>query len=638
MRATAVLAFLVACLLKTTPTINAFSTVVIHPPLPTWSLPALKSAARRSDARGVSALFAWAVDSNEEFVNGDGIHQWINPSAIRFEDSKKVTQRLMAMAGIVEESSSSENHNAEASTTSSTITNEEDDEEEEDAADDYDGAFPYALMMQVSAPYIASHAKKVAVFHIPGALLLQGQVVSKVKKAATDKLLSDIHMSWMLGMKIVLVVGSSYDWDVCDVNSNGNDSGDGGAGSLRQCYPKSSSSSSIRYSLTNSASSSVTTSLLEEEAGFLRTEVERKLNRFLQKTCLGGARRQMDGNVVSGNFYTATRLRIRPSGQQQQQTGNGNNNNNNNNNNGDDEEDEDDFSHYTGYASEIHIDKIQRILQQNNDIVVLTTVGQTRRGNVVNVNGHQLTAAVAAALQAYKVIYMASQGCVLQQQISSKKQDGAGHDNTHTGSSSTSTKRLFELPLSIAQSITDYHRVHVRQGKFATIQDDIHSHDSAAADATATGGLGPRAVELLLNMAWACWAVDHGVRRAHIVNPTDGALLEELFTSRNGANLCLYHDDELRRNDNDENDDDDEDAEELLLANNNDHYDDHDDDYYDNDFGMSSSRRDNNINTPPFSSMPTSSSSMPPPHSTRSAADFMEELRQKRRRASDSFQ
>jgi hypothetical protein len=256
-------------------------------------------------------------------------------------------------------------------------------------------------------------------------------------------------------------------------------------------------------------------------------------------------------------------------------------------------------------------------LQQNNDIVVLTTVGQTRRGNVVNVNGHQLTAAVAAALQAHKVIYMASQGCVLQQQIKNEQHG-----------KSTSTKRLFELPLSIAQSITNYHHVHVRQGKFATIQDDINSSKDTTATATS---LGPRAVELLLNMAWACWAVDRGVRRAHIVNPTDGALLEELFTSRNGANMCLYHDNELLMNadDDEDEDDDEEDAEELLVVTSND---DDDDDHHD-DFGMSSSSRRNNNNTP-FSSMP--SSSLPP---SMSAADFLEELRQKRRRSSsDSFQ
>jgi hypothetical protein len=52
----------------------------------------------------------------------------------------------------------------------------------------------------------------------------------------------------------------------------------------------------------------------------------------------------------------------------------------------------------------------------------------------------------------------------------------------------------------------------------------------------------------------------HGVTRAHIVNPTDGALLEELFTSKNGANTCIFHDKELLYLE----DDDDDDEEEIF--------------------------------------------------------------------------
>jgi hypothetical protein len=47
-------------------------------------------------------------------------------------------------------------------------------------------------------------------------------------------------------------------------------------------------------------------------------------------------------------------------------------------------------------------------------------------------------------------------------------------------------------------------------------------------------------------LAWAVWALQqkNTVARAHIVNPSDGALLEELFTSsKNGLNTCVYHDD-----------------------------------------------------------------------------------------------
>ena len=87
----------------------------------------------------------------------------------------------------------------------------------------------------------------------------------------------------------------------------------------------------------------------------------------------------------------------------------------------------------------------------------------------------------------------------------------------------------------------EYHQVTCHNPGFATFQ-------------KAKETLKPEAVELLLHLGWSAWAVDRGVTRAHIVNQADGALLEELFTPKNGANTCLYHDDERA---NDQVDDDD---------------------------------------------------------------------------------
>jgi acetylglutamate kinase len=209
-----------------------------------------------------------------------------------------------------------------------------------------------------------------------------------------------------------------------------------------------------------------------EEAGYLRTEVERKLNRCLKTH---GA----NGNVVSGNFYTAKQFgTIRG----------------------------EDFE-YTGFASAVHTDKIQSVLSQNNDVVLLTTVGLSHLGELVNVNGYHLSAAVAAALNSYKLIYMSNEGAVM------KNKDGL----------------IQELTLSSAQAITDYHSVQVHNTGFATFE-------------LARQSLDPGAVELLLHLGWSAWAMQHGVNRAHIVNPSDGAILEELFTSKNGANTCILQD------------------------------------------------------------------------------------------------
>jgi len=44
-------------------------------------------------------------------------------------------------------------------------------------------------------------------------------------------------------------------------------------------------------------------------------------------------------------------------------------------------------------------------------------------------------------------------------------------------------------------------------------------------------------------MGWASRAIEHGVERANIINCEDGALLEELFTARQGYGTCISQDD-----------------------------------------------------------------------------------------------
>lgn len=314
--------------------------------------------------------------------------------------------------------------------------------------------YPFAIMMQGSAPYIAAHAGQIAVFHLPG------EILEHDKQA--DQLFSDMALAWLLGMKIVIVVGCRYDMDVCDLDFINHP---------HECH----------NSLTVTDRESLRR--VEEEAGYLRTEVERKLNRYLRMH--GGVTSSKDrpapeGNVVSGNFYTAQRFgEIRG----------------------------EDFE-YTGFTSSVNTKRINQVVG-NNDIVLLTTVGLSPMGELVNVNGYHLTATVASSLEAYKLIYFSNEGTVLQRKDS----------DDHIG----------EVPLSLAQSILDYHQVQVHNTGFATFE-------------AARQALDPGAVELLLHLGWATWALENGVERAHIVNPGDGAILEELFTSKNGANTCLLQD------------------------------------------------------------------------------------------------
>lgn len=317
---------------------------------------------------------------------------------------------------------------------------------------DMDIAYPYAAMLQGSGPFIASHLGETAVFYIPGEWL------HKPNKLF-DSFLQDVALSRLLGMKIVLVADCRIEADAsCNADFE----------YAHECH------NTLR------ATTAAHIRQIEEEAGFIRFEVERKLNRFLKQNFITGAGEE--GNVLGGHYYLA-----RAFGMIQGE----------------------DFEH-TGFVQQVYTENIQQALN-NNDVVLLTTVGCSSRGESVNVNGQHLAATVAASLKAHKLIYMANQGSVL-----SQKDD---------------RKFFQEIPLSFAKELCEYHKVRVHKTGFANFEQ-------------ARRTLEPRAVELLLNLGWASWAVENGVTRAHVVNPKDGALLEELFTSKNGANTCLYHDDE----------------------------------------------------------------------------------------------
>jgi amino-acid N-acetyltransferase len=289
-----------------------------------------------------------------------------------------------------------------------------------------------------------------------------------------DKLMDDIALSWLLGLKIVIVVGCRYDVECCSLGCE--------IGmSAHECH------NTLRV---------IDDKLLrdiEEDAGYVRFEVERRLNRSLR---LHGGMSKTDehsplpsGNVIGGNFYTA-----KPFGLV-----------------------EDKDYQNTGYPSEVHDDKIKAVLERN-DIVLLTTVGCSKFGSCVNVNGNHLAASVASALGAYKLVYLSNKGTVLRKQ---------GEEKT-----------LQDIPLSVVKSFLDFHKVKVHRAGFASFTEARKRLESSA-------------VEMLLHMGWASWALDHGVKRAHIVNPGDGALLEELYTAKHGANTCLYKDDEHEEDDQD---------------------------------------------------------------------------------------
>jgi len=312
--------------------------------------------------------------------------------------------------------------------------------------------FPFANMISGSARYIADHLDQVAVFYIPGELIEQ--------KAQFSKLMGDIALSWMLGLKIVIVVGCRFDVDCCTLDF----------AHRHECH------NALR--VTNDALMLD----IEQEAGHVRFEVERTLNKHLRlhngMSPTDKNAPLLNGNVVGGNFYTGRSFGVVKGV---------------------------DYKH-SGFASKVHADRIAQILG-NNDVVVLSTVGTTQLGDLVSVNGHHLAAAVASSLKARKLVYLATNGCVLRRQ--------------------GETESIQDITRGTVDALLHHHNVVVNKAGFASFSE-------------AQEKLDPMAVELLLHLGWSSWALAQGVNRAHIVNPGDGALLEELFTASHGVNTCVY--------------------------------------------------------------------------------------------------
>lgn len=151
---------------------------------------------------------------------------------------------------------------------------------------------PFVSMFRGSANYIANHRNTLAVYHIPGGLLDQpGNNVFR-------DLMNDIALTWLLGMKIVLVVGCRHQ--------------------IAKRVAQHQSDSSLEENLQSRHGLRVTDEktlrIVKEEAGYVRFEVERQLARSLrmQGGGMGNApgvgstgQGYYDGNVVSGNFYSA---------------------------------------------------------------------------------------------------------------------------------------------------------------------------------------------------------------------------------------------------------------------------------------------------------------------------------------------
>mmetsp|Transcript_12054 Transcript_12054/g.26279 ORF Transcript_12054/g.26279 Transcript_12054/m.26279 type:complete len:1083 (-) Transcript_12054:123-3371(-) len=224
--------------------------------------------------------------------------------------------------------------------------------------------YPFVELLRDSSPYIVNHRHSTIVYHIPGDLISNAERFHSV--------MDDIALTWLFGMKIVLVVGCRKQILQRLEKIHGRDTSNGfGASSklgLRVTDPE-----SLR--------------ILEEEAGFCRFEVERLLNRCLRNK---GA----DCNVVSGCFLTAKKIGV---------------------------VDGVDYQH-TGYPTALQTDRIHRF-HSRNDVVLLTPLGFTKDGDALNIHSEALAAFTAGALEARtKLVYFSSNPMVLRGSIDATNQ------------------------------------------------------------------------------------------------------------------------------------------------------------------------------------------------------------------------
>ncbi|GMI34177.1 hypothetical protein TeGR_g12381 [Tetraparma gracilis] len=342
-------------------------------------------------------------------------------------------------------------------------------------------------LFRESGTYIARHQSRTFVLHLPGQVLQNEAVLSKM--------CDDLSLLWLLGMKLILVIGCR---DQVDQR-------------LKKLGQEWESHEGVR----------VTTQeilrLVKEEAGFGRFEVERNLARALKNAGLGvtskgeggeGADAEggvSGGNCVSGNFITAQPLGVR-SGV--------------------------DYM-YTGVCRRVETSTIRRALDAR-DIVLVSSLGVSPSGEMFNIASESLAATIAGAMGADKVIYYLSQPGNLHLFKTPPPATGGEGGGAAPGTETFGRGKVIQsLRLANAKSLLKYHGVTMKP------------YSVQVPDTLIPGSLER---EMLEKMGWCFSALSSGVKRAHMISPSEGSLLLEMFT-RDGSGTMISRDlyDGIRR-------------------------------------------------------------------------------------------
>ena len=154
------------------------------------------------------------------------------------------------------------------------------------------------------------------------------------------------------------------------------------------------------------------------------------------------------------------------------------------------------------------MDKIRK-LHSNRDICLLTTLGVSPSGEVFNVNSESLAATVAGSLGASKVIFFTEKDLELRHRVYEKK--------------------IQSLRLSDARQMLTHANMRCNKRGFVMLGEEEEKT------------LSEDEQEMLLKIGWSIQALEQGVKRAHIISPKFGSVLQELYT-RDGSGTLVSGD------------------------------------------------------------------------------------------------
>ena len=227
--------------------------------------------------------------------------------------------------------------------------------------------------------------------------------------------------------------------------------------------------------------------IVEEESGYVRFEIERQLHRCLKlqgaETSEPGA---LNGNVVSGTFFEAAPIGV-----------------------------VDGVDHrFSGYPSRAHSSKILSIVENNRNIALLTSCAIGRDGELYYVNSESVASYIAGDIGATKLIYCSNNDMMLR------------NKKTNTP--------IQNFRMQDATKILEHFNVQLNSKFFTPFLSKNKDNNNS---------LSPDERRMLLMIGRATLALQNGVQRAHIVSPSDGSLLTELFTAKEGSGTCIIQDD-----------------------------------------------------------------------------------------------